>query len=43
MATRIAGIALLPRESRNGIYYDVEELKKYLLPEELAQLGVGGN
>jgi hypothetical protein len=29
MATRIAGIALLPRESRNGIYYDVEELKKF--------------
>jgi hypothetical protein len=23
--------------------FDVEELKKYLLPEELAQLGMGGN
>jgi hypothetical protein len=23
--------------------FDVEELKKYLLPEELVQLGVGGN
>ena len=29
MAQRIAGIALMPRESRNGIYYDVEELKKF--------------
>lgn len=29
MANRIAGIALMPRESRNGIYYDVEELKKF--------------
>lgn len=29
MASRIAGIALMPRESRNGIYYDVEELKKF--------------
>ena len=29
MASRIAGIALLPRESRNGIYYDTEELKKF--------------
>ena len=29
MAKRIAGIALMPRESRNGIYYDVEELKKF--------------
>jgi len=29
MAERIAGIALMPRESRNGIYYDVEELKKF--------------
>ena len=28
MAERIAGIALMPRESRNGVYYDVEELKK---------------
>jgi hypothetical protein len=23
--------------------FDVEELKKYLLPNELAQLGMGGN
>jgi hypothetical protein len=23
--------------------FDGEELKKYLLPEELAQLGMGGN
>jgi len=23
--------------------FDVEELKKYLLPDELAQLGMGGN
>ncbi len=23
--------------------FDVEELKKYLLPEELVQLGMGGN
>ena len=29
MAKRIAGIALMPRESRNGIYYDTEELKKF--------------
>lgn len=29
MAERIAGIALMPRESRNGIYYDTEELKKF--------------
>jgi hypothetical protein len=29
MAERIAGIALMPRESRNGIYYDIEELKKF--------------
>jgi len=29
MAKRIAGVALMPRESRNGIYYDVEELKKF--------------
>ena len=29
MAERIAGIALMPRESRNGVYYDVEELKKF--------------
>ena len=29
MASRIAGVALMPRESRNGIYYDVEELKKF--------------
>jgi len=29
MAKRIAGIALMPRESRNGIYYDIEELKKF--------------
>lgn len=29
MAERITGIALMPRESRNGIYYDVEELKKF--------------
>lgn len=29
MAERIAGMALMPRESRNGIYYDVEELKKF--------------
>jgi hypothetical protein len=29
MAERIAGIALMPRESRNGVYYDTEELKKF--------------
>ena len=29
MAERIAGIALMPRESRNGVYYDIEELKKF--------------
>ena len=29
MATRISGIALMPRESRNGIFYDVEQLKKF--------------
>jgi hypothetical protein len=29
MAKQIGGIALMPRESRNGIYYDVEELKKF--------------
>ena len=29
MASRIAGIALMPRESRNGVFYDVEELKKF--------------
>ena len=29
MAEKIEGIALMPRESRNGIYYDVEELKKF--------------
>jgi len=29
MATKIAGIALMPRESRNGVYYDTEELKKF--------------
>jgi hypothetical protein len=29
MAERIAGIALMPRESRNGVFYDVEELKKF--------------
>jgi len=29
MAERIAGIALMPRESRNGIFYDIEELKKF--------------
>ncbi len=29
MAERIAGIALMPRQSRNGVYYDTEELKKF--------------
>ena len=29
MAERISGIALMPRQSRNGVYYDVEELKKF--------------
>ena len=29
MAERIAGIALMPRESRNGVYYDTDELKKF--------------
>jgi len=29
MVRRIAGIALMPRESRNGVYYDVDELKKF--------------
>lgn len=29
MAERIAGIALMPRESRNGVFYDTEELKKF--------------
>lgn len=29
MAKQIGGVALMPRESRNGIFYDVEELKKF--------------
>ena len=29
MAERIAGIALMPRQSRNGVFYDTEELKKF--------------
>ena len=29
MAQRIAGIALMPRQSRNGVFYDTEELKKF--------------
>ena len=29
MAERIAGIELMPRQSRNGVYYDTEELKKF--------------
>jgi hypothetical protein len=29
MAERIAGIALMPRESRNGVFYDIDELKKF--------------
>ena len=29
MAERISGIALFPRVSRNGVFYDIEELTKF--------------
>jgi hypothetical protein len=35
--------SLPPMPNELASLFDVEELKKYLLPEELAQLGVGGN
>jgi succinate dehydrogenase / fumarate reductase flavoprotein subunit len=35
--------SLPPMPNELASLFDVEELKKYLLPEELVQLGVGGN
>jgi succinate dehydrogenase / fumarate reductase, flavoprotein subunit len=41
ISTKRESLPPMPKELSS--LFDVEELKKYLLPEELAQLGVGGN
>ncbi len=41
VSTKRESLPPMPKELAG--LFDVEELKKYLLPEELAQLGMGGN
>ncbi|MTB09740.1 MAG: FAD-binding protein, partial [Actinobacteria bacterium] len=41
VSTERQSLPAMPKELAE--LFDVEELKKYLLPEELAQLGMGGN